>query len=111
MCRFSTAAVLLRPGGARGARHRQRSGARRRGSRSRRDADGTPTGWITGDNRTISDLFNLLPRPSFAQKVAGTRAFFRALNALGLTGVIDPGGYNLPIPDYRRCSRSGATAR
>ena len=44
-------------------------------------ADGKPTGWISGDNRTISDLFNLLPRPSFAQQVAGTRAFFRALNA------------------------------
>ena len=37
----------------------------------------------------------------FAQKVAGTRAFFRALNASALTGVIDPGGYNLPIADYQ----------
>ena len=46
-----------------------------------RDADGKPTGWLTGDNRAISDLFDLLPRPTFAQKVAGTRAFFRALNA------------------------------
>ena len=59
-------------------------------------ADGRPTGWLSGDNRTISDLFDLLPRPSFAQQVAGTRAFFRTLNALGITGVLDPGGYNLP---------------
>ena len=66
-----------------------------------RDDAGQPTGWLTGDNRTISDLFNLLPRPDFAQKIAGTRAFFRALNALGVTGVLDPGGYNLPIPDYQ----------
>jgi predicted amidohydrolase YtcJ len=66
-----------------------------------RDPDGQPTGWLSGNNRTISDLFNLLPRPAFAQKVAGTRAFFRALNAMGLTGVIDPGGYNLSIPDYQ----------
>ena len=66
-----------------------------------RDKDGAPTGWLTGDNRAISDLFDLLPRPDFAQKVEGTRAFFRALNAMGLTGVIDPGGYNLPIPDYQ----------
>ena len=72
--------VLLIARRRRGARHRQRPGARRRGSPSRRDADGKPTGWLTGDNRTISDLFDLLPRPSFAQKVAGTRAFFRALN-------------------------------
>ena len=48
-----------------------------------------------------ANLYNLLPRPTFAQKVAGTRAFFRALNSVGLTGVIDPGGYNLSIPDYQ----------
>lgn len=66
-----------------------------------RDKDGAPTGWLTGDNRAISDLFDLLPRPDFTQKVAGTKAFFRTLNAMGLTGVIDPGGYNLSIPDYQ----------
>lgn len=66
-----------------------------------RDRAGQPTGWLTGDNRAISDLFDLLPRPSPAQKMAGTRAFFRELNAVGLTGVIDPGGYNLSIPDYQ----------
>ena len=43
----------------------------------------------------------MLPRPTLAQKVEGTRAFFRALNAMGLTGVLDPGGYNLPIADYQ----------
>jgi predicted amidohydrolase YtcJ len=64
-------------------------------------ADGRPTGWISADNRTISDLFDRLPRPSFAQQVAGTRAFFRALNSLGITGVLDPGGYNLPIEAYQ----------
>jgi len=66
-----------------------------------RDSEGRPTGWLTGDARAISGLFNLLPRPTFAQNVAGTRAFFRALNGVGLTGVIDPGGYNLSVPDYR----------
>jgi predicted amidohydrolase YtcJ len=66
-----------------------------------RDSSGKPTGWLTGDNRAISDLFNLLPRPTFAQSVAGTRAFFRALNAVGITGVIDPGGYNLAIAEYQ----------
>ena len=66
-----------------------------------RDRDGKPTGWLAGDNRAISDLFNLLPRPTLAQKLEGTRAFFRALNAVGITGVSDPGGYNLEIPDYQ----------
>jgi predicted amidohydrolase YtcJ len=64
-------------------------------------ADGKPTGWIVGDNRSISEVFNLLPRPTYAQQVDGTRAFFRSLNALGVTGVLDPGGYNMPIEEYR----------
>jgi predicted amidohydrolase YtcJ len=71
------------------------------GLRTEFDVAGKATGWLTGDNRTISNLFNRLPRPSFEQKVAGTQAFFRALNAMGLTGVSDPGGYNLSIPDYQ----------
>lgn len=63
--------------------------------------DEKPTGWWSGDNRAISDIFNLLPKPSFDQQVAGTRAFFRTLNSLGVTGVLDPGGYNMPIEEYR----------
>ena len=66
-----------------------------------RNADGELTGWLAGDNRAISDLFNRLPKPSAEQKYAGTLAFFRALNARGITGVNDPGGYNLEIDDYQ----------
>ena len=66
-----------------------------------RDKDGKPTGWLSGDNRTITDLYNLLPRANPSQRVEGTRAFFRALNAMGITGVLDPGGYNLTIADYQ----------
>jgi predicted amidohydrolase YtcJ len=65
-----------------------------------RDAQGNPTGWIDGDNPTITALFDKLPLPTFEQKVEGTRAFFRELNRLGLTGVSDPGGYNLPPSEY-----------
>ena len=32
--------------------------------------------------------------------VAGTRQFFRELSRLGLTGVSDPGGYNLTPASY-----------
>ena len=66
-----------------------------------RDADGKPTGWIAGDNPTISGLFDKLPLPTFAQSVAGTKQFFRELNRLGLTGVSDPGGFNLTAESYR----------
>jgi predicted amidohydrolase YtcJ len=65
-----------------------------------RDAEGKLTGWISGDNPTISGLFDKLPLPTFAQGVEGTKQFFRELNRLGLTGVSDPGGFNLTAASY-----------
>ncbi len=64
------------------------------------DADGVVTGWINGDGTTLIRLFDRLPRPTLDQAKAGTRAFFRELNSLGMTGVLDPGGHNLPGEDY-----------
>jgi predicted amidohydrolase YtcJ len=66
-----------------------------------RDAGGALTGWISGDNPTISGLFDKLPLPTFEQSVEGTKQFFRELNRLGLTGVSDPGGFNLTAESYR----------
>jgi predicted amidohydrolase YtcJ len=70
-----------------------------------RDAGGNPTGWINGDNPTITALFDRLPLPTFAESVAGTRQFFRELNRLGLTGISDPGGFNLTAASYLRLFR------
>jgi predicted amidohydrolase YtcJ len=92
--------VLLSPGGveALGLARQARLAAQ---IKVERDSAGEPTGWLTGESRAISELFDLLPQPTFQQKIDGTRAFFRELNRLGLTGIIDPGGYNLSIPDYQ----------
>lgn len=65
------------------------------------DDQGRSTGWLQGDARTISEVYELLPPPSMAQQRAGTRDFLSHLNSLGVTGVIDPGGYNLPLSAYR----------
>ena len=56
--------------------------------------------WLYGSSRAISDVYNLLPEPTEAQKLKGTKDFFTELNSLGLTGVMDPGGYNLPLNSY-----------
>jgi predicted amidohydrolase YtcJ len=92
--------VLLSPGGdaALGIGQDEAAAA---GLAIERDGEGKPTGWLTGDNRSISNLFDRLPRPALAEQIAGTRAFFSALNAVGITGVIDPGGYNLPLDAYQ----------
>ena len=66
-----------------------------------RDANGSPTGGISGDTATITALFARLPSPGFEQRVEGTRKFFRELNRLALTGVIDPGGFGMAPRDYQ----------
>lgn len=62
-----------------------------------RDASGNPTGAISGG---IVPLFDKLPKPAFEQKIEGTRKFFRELNRAGLTGLIDPGGFNMSPAEY-----------
>jgi predicted amidohydrolase YtcJ len=71
------------------------------GARLERGADGRPSGAISGGNTAIVALFDRLPKPTYAEEVAGTKAFFRELNRLGLTGVVDPGGNNLLPSDYQ----------
>jgi predicted amidohydrolase YtcJ len=46
-------------------------------------------------------LFDKLPRPTFDEQVQGTKAFFRELNRLGITGVIDPSGNNMTGESYQ----------
>jgi predicted amidohydrolase YtcJ len=70
------------------------------GGRFERDSNGALTGAVTGAQNAIVALFDRLPRPTLAQQVEGTKAFFRELNRLALTGVVDPGGNNLTAPDY-----------
>ena len=65
-----------------------------------RAASGEATGWFTGTIVSISALFDRLPRPSFEDNVAGTRQFFTELNRLGVTGVVDPGGFSIYPSHY-----------
>jgi predicted amidohydrolase YtcJ len=92
-------AALLSPAGLKALNITSDADAPPRG-KIERDAGGNPTGWINGDNPTITALFDRLPLPSFDESVAGTRQFFRELNRLGLTGISDPGGFNLTAASY-----------
>ncbi|MEO8260100.1 MAG: amidohydrolase [Acidobacteriota bacterium] len=71
------------------------------GGRFEKDAGGRPTGAVIGGQGAIIALFDKLPRPGFDDQVEGTTRFFRELNRLGLTGVVDPGGNNLTPDDYQ----------
>jgi predicted amidohydrolase YtcJ len=71
------------------------------GGRFERDGNGALTGAVTGAQNAIVALFDRLPKPTFAEQVEGTKAFFRELNRLGMTGAGDPGGNNLTSTDYQ----------
>ena len=71
------------------------------GGKLERDSDGKPTGGISGAQNVIIALFDRLPTPTPEQEVDGTKKFFRELNRLGLTGVVDPGGNNMTPESYQ----------
>ena len=73
------------------------------GLKLERAADGKPTGAVAGP--AIAALFSRLPAPNFAEQVDGTKKFFRELNRLALTGVIDPGGFNMSPEAYQALFR------
>jgi predicted amidohydrolase YtcJ len=70
------------------------------GGKLERGPDGQLTGGISGAQNVIIALFDRLPLPTPQQEVDGTKKFFRELNRLGLTGVVDPGGNNMTPESY-----------
>ncbi len=71
------------------------------GAKLERDASGDPTGAITGTIREFGTIFARLPAPSYAEEVVGTKKFFRELNRLALTGIVDPGGIGVTPQSYQ----------
>jgi predicted amidohydrolase YtcJ len=63
-----------------------------------RNAQRNVTGGVTGN---MVELFDRLPKPTPDEQIEGTKEFFRELNRLGLTGVVDPGGNNVEPGDYQ----------
>jgi predicted amidohydrolase YtcJ len=66
------------------------------------DASGDPTGIIRADGSvaTLAGLERRLPEPSFEQQVDSTRAYFRELNRVGITGILDGGGSDFVPAQY-----------
>jgi predicted amidohydrolase YtcJ len=71
------------------------------GGKLERGPDGKPTGFIQGNVPTFATLYNKIPQPDLAGQVEGTRAYFRRLNSLGLTGANDVAGGGLLAEHYR----------
>ena len=77
------------------------------------DASGEPTGIVRADGSvaTLAGLERWLPEPSFEQQVGSTRAYFRELNRVGITGILDGGGSDFVPAQYHPYGRrAGETA-
>jgi predicted amidohydrolase YtcJ len=66
-----------------------------------RDATNKPTGVVTGNGNTLLKIFDKVPRPSLDEQVEGSRKFFREMNSLGITGIVDGGGVSMYPANYQ----------
>ncbi len=64
-----------------------------------RSRDGEPTGVITGMG-AFGACLALMGPTSASEQVSGTAAMMRQLHGLGVTGIVDPGGFNVPPESY-----------
>jgi predicted amidohydrolase YtcJ len=71
------------------------------GGKLERDGDNRPTGVVTGNGNTLGKIFDRLPKPTLAEQVDGSRKFFREMNSLGITGIVDGGGVSMYPASYQ----------
>lgn len=71
------------------------------GGRLERDGGDRPTGVVIGNGNTLGKIFDRLPKPTLEQQVDGSRKFFREMNSLGITGIVDGGGVSMYPASYQ----------
>ena len=65
------------------------------GGKLERDGDNRPTRVVNGNGNTLGKIFDRLPKPTLDQQVDGSKNFFREMNSLGVTGIVDGGGVSM----------------
>jgi predicted amidohydrolase YtcJ len=63
--------------------------------------DNRPTGVVIAGGNALGKIFDRLPKPTLQQQVAGSKKFFREMNALGITGIVDGGGVSMYPANYQ----------
>ena len=71
------------------------------GGRLELDGDNKPTGVVIGNGNTLGKIFDHLPKPTLEQQVDGSKKFFREMNSLGITGIVDGGGVSMYPSSYQ----------
>ena len=70
------------------------------GGKLARDGD-RPTGVIDANGNALGRIFDKLPKPTMAQQLDGSKKFFREMNSLGITGIVDGGGVSVYPSTYQ----------
>src|ERR1700730_5271363 len=60
-----------------------------------------PTGVVIGNGNTLGKIFDHLRKPTLDQQADGSRKFFREMNSLGITGIVDGGGVSMYPANYQ----------
>jgi predicted amidohydrolase YtcJ len=71
------------------------------GGKLARDTDNKPTGVVIAAGNALGKIFDHLPKPTMAQQVEGSKRFFREMNSLGITGIVDGGGVSMYPVNYQ----------
>jgi predicted amidohydrolase YtcJ len=71
------------------------------GGRLELGADGKPNGIVIAGGSALGRIFDRLPKPTLAQQVEGSKKFYREMNALGITGIVDGGGVSMYPSSYQ----------
>ena len=70
------------------------------GGKLERDGD-KPTGVINATAMRSARSSTSLPKPTLEQQVDGSKKFFREMNGLGITGIVDGGGVSMYPANYQ----------
>lgn len=62
---------------------------------------GRLTGVINANGNALGKIFDKLPKPTMEQQVDGSKRFFREMNSLGITGIVDGGGVSMYPANYQ----------
>ena len=71
------------------------------GGKLERDSDNKPTGLVIANGNALGKIFDQLPKPTLEQQVDGSQKFFREMNSLGITGIVDGGGVSMYPANYQ----------
>ena len=71
------------------------------GGKLERGNDDKPTGVVVAGGNAFGKIFDRLPKPTMEQQIDSSKRFFREMNSLGITGIVDGGGVSMYPANYQ----------